>query len=148
VIFAADVDWNITDPDIRTNGNIPLAVSVLRAGTFEKESAEKPEAFLVIKTPWNYYGKLLTFTGIVGVVDDYPPGSDVSRILQCEDSSEIVITADDGETIVDMFLRSSSGRIRIGDTVTLYGLVVGRMEVENRIGGTFTHLMMVGNFID
>ena len=145
---AADTGWNKTDPNALTNGNIHRAVSVLRSSNFTKEDAVNEDAFVVMKTPWNYYGTLLAFSGVVGVVDDYPPGSDVSSILQCDDASEIVITSNDGETIVDMFLRSSSGRIRVGDYVTLYGLVVGRAEVDNRMGGTFSHLIIIGDFVD
>jgi hypothetical protein len=101
----------------------------------------------VSKAPWKYFGTPIAVTGVIGVVEDYPPNSDFSKILNTRESAEIVI-ATENDVIVDMFLKTSSGNLVEGDQVTLYGYVVGKMEVPNQAGGFFTHLIFVGNTYD
>lgn len=135
----ANTTWNVTDEDALTNGNLMLAANMLLS---EKKIpiAAKVAPAKVLKTPWEYYGKLVTFTGIVEVVTDYPPSEE--NLL----TSEIVILTED-DTIVDFQCFGSSGDIQVDDEVTISGLVVGRSEVENEVGGTFTHLIVVTNKI-
>jgi hypothetical protein len=126
-----------------TNGNIARAVKLVKAGNLQTVTAAEPAA--VAKTPWNYYGKVVEFTGVAEVVDDYPPDSDISKLMGGGGASEVVFVTDDG-TIADFFLVGSSGDLRVGDTVTLRGYPVGREEVPNKLGGSFTHLILVGKY--
>lgn len=136
------VDWNIQNPDALTNGNIPLAVKYIQSRT-SKTVGTPANAASVLKTPWKYYGKMLCFSGTVGVVEDQPPGSDISKVFGGGETSEVVIRTDDG-SIVDLFAMESSGKLKKGETARVCGLPVGRAEVTNAIGGKFTHLMVVG----
>ncbi|NOV01317.1 hypothetical protein [Paenibacillus planticolens] len=141
---AADVaknpNWNKSEVDALKNGNLPLAVNMIKA-IKETPAGEKISPETVIKTPWTYYGKAISFTGNVGVVDDYPPDSDFGKAGL---AAEIVIECEDG-TIVDFFSMTPSGKMKIGEDVTITGYVVGRTEVENKLGGKFTHLIAVTN---
>ncbi|MFD1885047.1 hypothetical protein [Paenibacillus wenxiniae] len=131
-------EWNKSDPDMMSNGNLQLAVSMLQAME-QLPKGTHADAEQVLKTPWNYYGKALTFTGQVAVVEDYPPSSDTAQMgIQ----SDIVIESTDG-TIVEFFSLVPSGSIKVGDQTTITGYPIGRTEVENRLGGNFTHLMVV-----
>ncbi|RIX59277.1 hypothetical protein D3P08_03740 [Paenibacillus nanensis] len=136
-------DWNLSEVDALENGNIWLAIDMLNAikdmpaGVYEDSEA-------VHKTPWNYYGTPIAFTGVAVVVEDYPPGSDQSESGVV---SDIVIETYEG-TIVEFFSMVPSGSIKVGDEVTITGYPVGRTEVPNTLGGSFTHLITVTNNVD
>ena len=142
-----ETQWNTTDPDAFENGNIFIAVELLVNQKITIDEAEYIDPALLIKAPWKYYGKYITVFGTVAVIEDYPTGSDISASLQCKDVSDIVIITEDS-TIVEVFLRSSSGNLKADDDVKFYGYVVGRTEVENKLGGKYTHLIMVGDIIE
>ncbi|SEC17828.1 hypothetical protein [Paenibacillus sp. GP183] len=95
----------------------------------------------VVKTPWNYYGKSISFKGTVGVVDDYPPDSALGK---SGIASEIVIECVDG-TIVDFLSLVPSGDIQMNQQVIITGYPIGRTEVNNTLGGKFAHLIVVTN---
>jgi len=133
----ANTTWNVTDVDAETNGNIEFAADLLLTGKKLPASGKAVPA-KVHKTPWDYYGKLVKFTGVVSLVTDYPPSDEVPL------RSEIIIVTED-EVIVDFLSLVPSGDIEVGDEVTISGLVTGRMEVDNKVGGTFTHLIVVTN---
>jgi hypothetical protein len=139
--------WNTKDLEIRDNGNLAVAVRYMKATPDLRTGARMSPAADVAKTPWNYYGTVVRLTGTVGVVQDYPPQSEVATALQSREASEIVASCEDG-TIIDLFCSRGSGSVRVGDVVTLYGYPIGITEVPNRIGGTFTHLVLVGNAFD
>lgn len=133
-------NWNKNDVDATKNGNIKLAVDMLKALKV-MPSGEAVASENVIKTPWNYYGKPITFSGEVAVVQDYPPGSDFGKAGLVAD---IVIETDDG-TIVEFFSMVPSENVKVGQNVTITGYPVGRTEVKNAVGGSFTHLIVITN---
>lgn len=140
--------WNTKELDALKNGNIPIAVNLLNDASNAdiKGKAENLDPATVFKTPWDHYGKILKFQGETSFVQDYPPDSDTSKALGGA-GSEIVFTTEDG-TIVDFLKIGSTGSIKEGDTVVVYGYPVGRMEVPNRVGGTFTQLIIVGKVVE
>ncbi len=134
-------EWNMEEPDALENGNLYLAVDLVNAlGTIP--DGETVPAQEVLKTPWNYYGRALIFTGTVEDVQDFPPGSED---YQAGRQSDVVITANDGTTTVEFFIMVPSGGIQVGQTVTMTGYPIGRTEVENTLGGSYTHLIVVTN---
>lgn len=145
---AEPLTWNTKELDAAQNGNIAVAIEHIHASPMLKTKAVNADPALVAKAPWNYYGKVLKFTGVVEVAQDYPPSSELPTAFKTREASEMVIVCGAQETIVDMFCAKSSGRIKAGDTVTVYGYPVGITEVPNRLGGTFTHLVVVGNDYD
>lgn len=141
------LSWNKTDINAMSNGNISVAVEALSLAQSSVGNSVSEQPQKVIKAPWNYYGKFIKFTGLVAVVQDFPPGSDISNALNTETSTDVVIETDDG-TIVEFFGAVSSGDLQVGDQVTFYGYPVGTAEVDNKMGGSFTHLLIVGNAIE
>jgi hypothetical protein len=140
-------EWNTSDIDAIQNGNIAVAVHYINQNPNLRQYAATFSPASVAKTPYSYYGRAGVFSGVVAVVQDEPPGSDFSQAVGGQNASDIVMETNDG-TIVEMFCMKASGYIRVGSTVNLYGYPVGVTEVPNRVGGTFTHLILVGNDYD
>lgn len=138
------LEWNTHDIDAMQNGNVPVAVQTVMTNPDVRSGAIQVEPASVAKAPWNYYGKPITLWGTVAVVQDLPPNGDMSAILKVNNASDIVIQCNDG-TVVEIFCMKSSGTIKVGNNVRLYGYAVGVTEVENRLGGKDPHLMLVGN---
>jgi hypothetical protein len=139
--FAAQ--WNMTDVDVSKNGNMAVGLEVIRANPDYVNQCKQIDIADAYKRPWNYYGSPISVTGVVGIVEESPPGSEISKFYGGE-VSEIVILADGGIP-VDMTLLRSSGDLTQGQTVTLYGYVIGKIEVTNALGGKVTNLVLVGN---
>ncbi|GIP58530.1 cell envelope integrity protein TolA [Paenibacillus woosongensis] len=130
-------DWNITDENPTTSGNILVGLEYMeKSGPLKNGS--KVDISKVFKAPWDYYGEPIAIKGYAQIVQDYPPNPD--NFLR----SEIVMLTDN-ETIIDVLSTVPSGDIQENDLVSLTGLVIGRMEVPNAIGGTFTHLIVLTN---
>lgn len=138
----AQATWNLENPDGMTNGNLQLATSMYMRGD-EIPQAEASIA-VVKKAPWNFYGKRLCFPAVTARVDEMPPGSDLAKAMN--GAGEIVAVTDD-EHIIDMIVVGGTGDIEAGRRLNMCGLVVGKTEVPNAVGGTFTHLMMVGKLL-
>lgn len=137
---AKNPSWNKNETDAMKNGNIFLAVDMIKA-IKEIPVGEATDPAIVIKTPWNYYGKPISFTGSVAVVEDFPPGSDQGK---AGIAADVVLQTNDG-TIVEFFSMVPSGDIKENQQLTVTGYPVGRTEVDNKLGGKFTHLIVVTN---
>ncbi len=135
--------WNTQDLNVETNGNIAIALRLLRSDTAKTATVERVSAGVVFKAPWKYYGEIIELTGEVSIAQDYPPGGSISTSLGGGEVGELVLMADDG-TIIDYMHLGSTGAINVGDTVAVNGYCIGHVEVENKLGGTTTQLMVVG----
>lgn len=139
---AKNPKWNVKDIYVTENGNFPLAVNLLKAvGDISQQNPTIADAGDVFKAPWNYYGKAVKFTGTVGIVQDYPPGSDNAQIGL---NSEVVMFTDEG-TIIDIFSMVPSGKIKVGDTLNVAAYPVGLVNVQNKMGGNTDQLAVVTN---
>ena len=123
--------WNTKEIDAAKNGNMPIAIKKMKVDGDINSIAITGSPADVAKRPWDFYGKAIKFTGAVGVVQDYPPGNDLSKAMggSC---AEIVIEAADG-TIVDAFVSGSSGSLKVGQNTTVYGYPTGITEVANKV---------------
>jgi len=137
-------EWNTGDLDAMANGNIEIAAKEIKKVNNSRSVAINPAPANVKKRPWDYYGKIIKITGTVAVVQDYPPSSDYSKMLGSPSVSTIVMETADG-TIAQFLLTKSASNINVGDVATAFGFPVGTAEVDNTVGGTFTHVMFVGN---
>ena len=135
-------NWNTKEIDARENGNMHIAVKKMKADGNIKNMAIIASPSDIAKRPWDFYGKVIKFTGVAAVVQDYPPGNELSKLMggSC---AEVVIETEDG-TIVDAFVEGSSGSLKVGQNSTIYGYPVGITEVANKVGGKFTHLIIIG----
>jgi hypothetical protein len=139
--------WNTSELDISKNGNVAIAIKTIQKNPNYVSLCQNVNLEDVYKTPWNYYGKPISITGIIGLIEDYPPGHEITKMLGSQEASEIVILKDDFSTGVyaDMYLMKSSGNLAQGQRVTLHGYAVGKMEGTNQLGGKVTNLVLVGN---
>lgn len=147
ILPSVQTTWNTQELDAMRNGNLPFAVQTIKKNPAIKEKALKPDPALVTKAPWEYYGKPISVWGSVAVVQDHPPGSEMTSLLGGNQSSQIVVECKDGTT-VEMFCMKSSGVLKVGNGVRVYGYAVGVTDVQNRLGGTDPHLILVGNDYD
>jgi|GEM_PF-4232173 Membrane protein involved in colicin uptake len=138
---AKSPSWNTSEIYTDKNGNIALAIDMLKAykGTLPNE--DNVYSADVLKAPWNFYGKSVSFSGYVGIAQDYPPGSDFEQqgIL-----SQIVMTTEDG-TAIDILLTIPSGNIKPDDFITINAVPVGLFENDNEQGGTSTLVAAVAD---
>ncbi|MGE1061834.1 hypothetical protein NXG27_04220 [Megasphaera paucivorans] len=136
------VQWNKSDPDALKNGNIKLAIGEIKKHRALAPIAESQDATVVYKSPWNYYGKVISFTGRVAIAENNPPDNDLSKALGGE-ACEIVIESSKN-VIIDALIAGNVNNTQVGQQITLYGYPVGRTDVKNKIGGSFTHLVVIG----
>ncbi|AOZ93620.1 hypothetical protein [Paenibacillus crassostreae] len=134
-------EWNTAELDAMENGNIHLAIDMLKAIKNEPVTPIQADAGSVFKTPWNYYGKPVEFTLYVAIVQDYPPDSETGQIGML---SEVVGTTEDG-TIIDVIGLVPSGDIAVGDEITIVAYPVGHVTVDNKLGGQTDQLSVVTN---
>ncbi len=132
--------WNTSDVNIETNGNIAVAAQLLANTQPDelKQNITEPDPALVMKAPWEYYGKPIKVTGYVSIVQDYPPNSDIANAINNGNTvGEIVFIPDNAAnsiTILDYLHLGSTGDIKVGDHVAVYGYAVGLADVENKLG--------------
>ena len=136
------VAWNTSEIDAGKNGNIKVAVKELKKIDDIKSAAETQPGAIVVKRPWDYYGKVLTFTGQVSDISDYAPNSDEAKALGGK-SFVIVINTEDGTTVQGE-IQGDSGTIKKGEKATIYGYPAGTIEGPNTMGGKGTYLLLVG----
>lgn len=139
--------WNKKETDASKNGNVSVAVDLIKSNGNLKAVATSPSPSAVAKAPWNYYGKVVKIAGEICDIQEYPTGSDWSKLLGGKEAGQIVISSDDG-TITDMFIMGTTGDLKLNDKVTLYGYPVGLSDVDNKLGGKTTQLFIVGNSFD
>lgn len=136
-----NLNWNKSEIDATKNGNILIAAQLVAKDSNLAAKAEQANPDEVIKRPWDYYGKVIAFTGQVGYMQDYPTESEFGQAFN-GDAFELVMTS--GDTIVDIIGKGSTAGISDGQTITTYAYPVGVTEVPNKVGGSFKHLIVIG----
>ena len=105
----------------------------------EAVQADPEEA---LRKPWDYYGKVVAFTGIVVDSNQAPPDQSIAKmwsgqytygVLQC------------GEILIGFHVKADSNRLRKGQQATLKGFIVGQdRDLKNDFGGSPTGVEFVG----
>lgn len=142
-----DLKWDTSDTNINNNNNMDTAVSLIKSDGDLRSKAAITDPASVAKAPFKYYGKVIQATGEIVDIQDYAAGNDWSNNLGGDEAGQIVIVTDD-ETAIDMFVVGSTGDLKNGDIVTLYGYPIGLVDVDNKLGGKTTQLAIVGNSFD
>ncbi len=136
------VQWNTSEADASKNGNLNIAVKELKKIDNIQNASSPEAASTVIKRPWDYYGKILSFTGIISDVTDHAPSSVAAKSLGGSGYA-IVIKTSDG-TSVQGEIQGNSGDLKKGQQATIYGYPVGTVEGNNNMGGKPVYLLIVG----
>ena len=138
----AEPTWNKSEVDATKNGNLQIAVKEMMKHQNLSDIAIQADPIAVYRSPWDYYGKVVTFTGTAYVLENMPPENNMSKLFGGS-MCEVIISYDGGE-IVDGLLAGDTNNLQVGQTVTFYGYPIGRTEVPNKMGGKFNHLMVIG----
>ena len=134
--------WNTKEADATKNGNWQIAVKEMNKVDDLKSIAETADPSSVLKAPWNYYGTVLTFTGTVSDIKENPPDSESSKRLG--GSSYSVVVNLENDVTVQGEMAGSSGNIKEGQQLTIYGYPVGTIEGNNTMGGHPVYICIVG----
>jgi len=134
--------WNTSEVDAGKNGNVKVAVKELKKIDDIKNTSVSEAAAMVIKRPWDYYGKILTFTGRVSDVTDHAPNSDAAKALGGSGYAIVLQTADG--TSIQGEIQGNSGDLKKGQQATIYGYPVGTVEGSNDKGGKPVYLLIIG----
>ena len=135
--------WNTIDPDVTTNGNTLRALTLLQM----KKAYLAPTTPLpssVFNKPSNYYGKYLQFSGTVKSVQPFSPSSKLESIT-IGSSTEIIVVANDGRTLIDFFLIGNKQNFSQGAPIMLYGYTPGIRYVQNTQGVVTPGLVIIGS---
>ena len=124
---AAKNTWNTSDPDGSSNGNVDVAMGLIRSG-IKQNNFVVGQSASVMKAPWNFYGKLVCANGTVSDAVDYPPGCDESKKFDGADAQ--VVIADEDGTPMDYLLLGGTGSAQPNSTFMLCGYPVGRVDVD------------------
>lgn len=99
-----------------------------------------PEAAL--RKPWDYYGKIVTFTGIVSDSNQAPPAQSIAKAWGGQYTYGVIMC---GDVPVGFHVKADSDRLRKGQQVTLKGFIVGQDSgLKNDFGGSPTGVEFVG----
>ncbi|KJR46493.1 hypothetical protein UF75_3105 [Desulfosporosinus sp. I2] len=135
--------WNTIDPDVTTNGNTLRALTLLQTKKGYL-TPTTPLPSLVFNKPSNYYGKYLQFSGNVKSVQPFSPTSKLESIT-IGSSSEIIVLANDGRTIIDFFLIGRNQNFSLGAPITFYGYSSGIRYVQDAQGFVTPGLVLIGS---
>ncbi|MEI7832215.1 MAG: hypothetical protein WCJ56_03320 [bacterium] len=140
------VNWNTTDLNFVSNGNMELAIDVLNQQRQTRTlQLTSPDPATVMKAPWRFYGQMIEIKGTVNSVQDYPPNSELTKKFGGGEVNELGLLCSDNETYVDALLLGTSGDIKVGDQVTVKGLPVGQVPMKITTGGEIAGLVLIGD---
>lgn len=139
--------WNTSNMNALLNGNLSVAAKLITANGVPQDGAKTASPPDIAKAPWKYFGDIYKFTGVVVLVQEYPPdGPESKMLIGGGPLAEIVMMdpKDSAFTQIDFMFLGGTQDIQKGDTVTAYGYVTGVAEVPNRLGGTIQVLAVMG----
>ena len=95
-----------------------------------------------LRKPWDYYGKIVAFTGVVGDSNQAPPGQSVAKLWGGKYTYGVIHC---GDVPIGFHIKSDSDRLRVGQQVTIKGFVVGQDSgLKNNFGGSPKGVEFVG----
>jgi hypothetical protein len=120
---------------------LPLAINLLNVMGDISQQGITVDAGEVFKAPWNYYGKPISLSGSIAIVQDYPPGSDQANAGY---QSQLVFMTQDNTFIIALSTLPS-GTLKAGDDIKVVGYPIGITSVDNKLGGKTDELVIVTN---
>jgi hypothetical protein len=138
--------WNTSDMDATTNGNVRVAADLIARNGISRSAATAVSTADVAKAPFRYIGNVYEFRGSVGIVQEYAPNSDIGRAVGNGKVVAEVVALDSRlstATPMDIIVLGDTGTIHEGDSVVVDGYVAGQVQVDNKLGGKTTQLVIV-----
>jgi hypothetical protein len=140
--------WDRSDYDITRNGNVQVAVGVIKSGGLSKSDVAPLAGGDLTVAPFSYIGKVAAFQGNVELVQQYPPTSQVSQQLAPGATLSEIVLIDHrvSDTVpIDFLVLGGSSSVQAGDTVSVFGFLAGLDRVTTSAGGQTTQLVVVGD---
>jgi hypothetical protein len=140
--------WDRSDYDITRNGNVQIAVGVIKSGGLSKSDIAPLAGGDLTVAPFSYIGKVAAFQGNVELVQQYPPTSQVSQQLAPGATLSEIVLIDHrvSDTVpIDFLVLGGSSSVQTGDTVAVFGFLAGLDRVTTSAGGQTTQLVVVGD---
>lgn len=134
--------WNKSEPEAEKNGNANIAIKELKKVGDMKPVAEQVDPAELMKRPWDYYGKVVSYSGRISDIGDNPPGSPESKAFGGD--TYTVVVMGDGDSSVQAIMSGKSGSLQKDQQVTIYGFPVGTMKLQNRMGGQNNAVLLIG----
>lgn len=95
-----------------------------------------------LRKPWDYYGKIVAFTGVVADSNQAPPGQSVAKLWGGKYTYGVIYC---GDVPVGFHIKSDSEHLRVGQQVTIKGFIVGQDSgLKNNFGGSPKGVEFVG----
>ena len=140
--------WDRSEYDITRNGNVQIAVGVIKSGGLSKSDVTPLAGGDLTIAPFSYIGTVAAFQGNVELVQQYPPTSQVSQQLAPGATLSEIVLIDHrvSDTVpIDFLVLGGSSSVQTGDMVSVYGFLAGLDRVTTSGGGLTTQLVVVGD---
>lgn len=137
------INWNLQDLDVTKNGNALRALLFLEK-TNKLPTSASPSPSAVLNKPSDFYGQYLRFSGTIMSARSSSPQNNLETII-IGNSTELILMANDGTTIIDCFLIGSNLTLTPGSTVTVYGYSPG-LRYQTTQGKVTAGLALIGHF--
>lgn len=96
-----------------------------------------------MQKPWEYYGKVVTLSGMIYNIQHYPPGHDMTKFVGKECFNAMIRTSDGVYVAVDVV--GNGDGIQNNAQISLKGYIIGLTSLENmKYGGKSDGLNFVG----
>ncbi|WP_434510312.1 hypothetical protein [Desulfitobacterium sp. AusDCA] len=137
-------NWNTQVIDVTRNHNAALAFYLLE--TNPNPAPVNALARNVITSPSNYFGKYLQLSGTIQSVQTYPSQNNLPGLI-IGNTTELVMIANDGVTVVDCLLVNEGINLTIGSTITINGYTPGIRYVQNSQTALTQELVIIGRAV-
>lgn len=136
------INWNLQDLDVTKNGNALRALLFLETNKISSFASPSPSS--VLNKPSDFYGQYLQFSGTIKSARSYSPQNNLESII-IGNSTEMIMIASDGTTIIDCFLIGNNTNPTSGVSVTVNGYSPGIRYAQNTQGGVTPELVFIGH---
>ncbi len=143
----AELEKSITEgwdkSDTKSQDNFEKAARIVANNTnyiIEKDPVWV-NAESALRKPWDYYGQVAAFTGVVEDSNQAPPGHSVAKLWGGQYTYGVLNC---GGVPVGFHIKGDSDRLRVGQQATIKGFIIGQDELTNKFGGTPKGVEFVG----
>lgn len=140
-----NTDWNLSNTDVSTNGNLEFAVKTMRE---EIDTSQYRDNYVdgtkLHNAPWDYYGTPIVIAGNIERIAIYLEDSEVSRLYFNEKLCfGINVTTKDGTQIL-VYVEGELGDLTFGDYIEVMGYTAGQLYGTNEHREEIHFTAMVG----
>lgn len=134
--------WDTSESSSQKNFEKGLKLIKENSDYILNKEAISPDPGEALRKPWNFYGKVVTFTGVVSDSNQAPPGHSVAKAIGGKYTYGVLMC---GDVPIGVHLKADSDRLPEGAQVTIKGFVVGLSDtVTNGWGDKIKGVGFVG----